>query len=353
MKRSSMLTVGLTAATLVGSAMLAPGPASAAQVGISIRLGGVGFSYNSGGYFDDYGCPGNYWDYPVYYCPVYYHGRWYRGPAYYRQRRGSTMFWVRGGWRRDEWRGPRPSDACSDRFGPPLDLYFYQSNGFRVRDTWWNSWGREHNDWYWRDNPDWRRNRTFGSQHNVGPGHEWDRDRNWQGTTHPWRGAQGQGTTGPTQFTAPTGGQGGSHSGSMGTGTTNQNPQNQGGGQGSDQGRHGDHTGQGSSNNPGATGQGGSHSGSMSTGPANQNSPQSQGGGQGTDQGRHKDTTGQGSSNNPGASGGQGSSNQNTGNDQGTANPDNSGKDKGAEKKKHGDDKGDHNPPDKGDASPH
>ena len=34
--------------------------------------GAIGFDYDSGGYCDDWGCPDEYWDMPVYYGPVYF-----------------------------------------------------------------------------------------------------------------------------------------------------------------------------------------------------------------------------------------------------------------------------------------
>ncbi len=56
------------------------------------------------------------WGYPLDYCryqtwnqPVYYGGSWYSGPIYYRQIGGIPWYWLNGGWRRDQWRGSRPS----------------------------------------------------------------------------------------------------------------------------------------------------------------------------------------------------------------------------------------------------
>ncbi|MBN9576831.1 MAG: hypothetical protein J0H26_00555, partial [Alphaproteobacteria bacterium] len=92
-----------------GSLLAFTAPASAAGVGISVAPNGaIGFSLATGGYCDRWGCPGDYWNYPVYYGPIYYEGTWYRGPMYYRTIRGERYYWVRGGWRRDHWRGPRP-----------------------------------------------------------------------------------------------------------------------------------------------------------------------------------------------------------------------------------------------------
>src|ERR1051325_2575741 len=76
----------------------------------------LGFSYDTGGYCDSTGCPDDFWDYPIAYCPVYFAGEWYRGPFYYRYWQGNYYYWIRGDWRRDEWRGDRPDDACVGRF---------------------------------------------------------------------------------------------------------------------------------------------------------------------------------------------------------------------------------------------
>src|SRR5271169_1889662 len=123
-------SAGGLAAALLASTMFASAPAHAAHFGISFSTPGVSFSYNSGGYCDDYGCPGRFWDYPVAYCPVFWHGQWYGGPFYYQARHGRTYFWIHDGWRSDDWNLRRPGWACQDRFGPPLDLDFYVWNGF-------------------------------------------------------------------------------------------------------------------------------------------------------------------------------------------------------------------------------
>ena len=68
-------------------------------------------------YADPYAC--DYydppWGYPPDYCayqvweePIYVAGLWYSGPIYYRSFGGERLFWLNGGWRHDEWYGPRP-----------------------------------------------------------------------------------------------------------------------------------------------------------------------------------------------------------------------------------------------------
>jgi hypothetical protein len=158
MKR--FLTTIVAVAALAGAALFATSPAQAG-VSLSFSIGipnAVAFDYDSGGYCDDWGCPDEYWDMPVYYGPVYYRGGWYQGPVYYRDYGGTRWYWIRGGWRRDEWRGPRPRWwKANYRVGPALGYSFYLRNGFR-----------HDRDRYWRGN-DWH------------PGRDWDRDRsrNW------------------------------------------------------------------------------------------------------------------------------------------------------------------------------
>jgi len=187
-------------AAVVGGSTLAVSPASAASFSIGVNFPGVGFSYNSGGYCDSWGCPDYFWNYPIYYCPVYYEGRWYRGPVYYRPYRGGYLYWIHGGWRRDYWRARRPYGACVDRFGPPLDLDFYIWNGFRVRDEWRYGWDRERNDW-WRHRQEW--DRTYNGDTRwrswLPPqqqSYDWNRERNWSAprewTRRDWNAADWQ-----------------------------------------------------------------------------------------------------------------------------------------------------------------
>ncbi len=157
----------VAATAIAGAASFVSAPAQAGvSFGLSIGLpipGGVAVDYNSGGYCDGWGCPDSYWDMPVYYGPVYYSGRWFQGPIYYRDYGGNRWYWVHGGWRRDEWRGPRPAWWRGNyRVGPALGYAYYGAHGFR----------HDH-DRYWRGN-DWR------------PGRDWDRDR-WRngGWAHP------------------------------------------------------------------------------------------------------------------------------------------------------------------------
>ncbi|MBN9587489.1 MAG: hypothetical protein BGN85_12260 [Alphaproteobacteria bacterium 64-11] len=80
------------------------------------------------GYCDEYGCPGDYWNLPVYYGPVFYDDAWFNGPLYYRDWGGRRQYWIHGGWRYDGWRGARPNWYREGRYGPALGLNWYRSN---------------------------------------------------------------------------------------------------------------------------------------------------------------------------------------------------------------------------------
>jgi hypothetical protein len=146
LKMKGLAKVTVAAAVLAGAAIWGGTSANARGFAIGVGPGGVNFSYSSGGYCDDYGCPDAFWDMPVYYCPVFYHGDWFRGPMYYRQTPRGPQFWVRGGWRYDQWRdGPRPHWACTDRFGPSLGFEYYdRDHRFHMRDEWRDRWSRDH-----------------------------------------------------------------------------------------------------------------------------------------------------------------------------------------------------------------
>ena len=111
----------LSAALLAGAAALIALPASAQSVGFSFGYGAP-FS-DPCAYYDYYdeappwGLPPDYCDYPVYFEPVFVDGYWYRGPIYYRWEGGERLFWLNGGWRRDQWRGPRPQIRWQQRGG--------------------------------------------------------------------------------------------------------------------------------------------------------------------------------------------------------------------------------------------
>ncbi|HEY2070777.1 MAG TPA: hypothetical protein VGG48_14575 [Rhizomicrobium sp.] len=150
--KATAAAMAMAGATLFGAGTAQAGIHLGVNINVPVAVpGGVAADYDSGGYCDSYGCPDGYWDYPVYYGPVYSNGAWFNGPVYYRDYGGERWFWVRGGWRRDEWRGPRPGWWRNDyRTGPALGYEFYLGHGFHH--------DRDH---YWRGD-DWR------------PGHDWD-----------------------------------------------------------------------------------------------------------------------------------------------------------------------------------
>jgi hypothetical protein len=123
----------LAALAMTGSIMAVSSPAKA-QVSAYVGIGDPGYygpdpyadpyygdpyyadPYDSA-YADPYAC--DYydppWGYPPDYCayqiwqqPIYVGGIWYSGPVYYRGFGADRMFWLNGGWHRDEWRGARP-----------------------------------------------------------------------------------------------------------------------------------------------------------------------------------------------------------------------------------------------------
>jgi hypothetical protein len=137
------------AALAVTAGSVAAVPASAQSFGLGFGPeGGIRFSYDSGGYCDPFGCPDDFWDMPVYYGAVFWHGAWYDGPVYYREAFGRRQFWIHGDWRNDEWRGPHPGWWREGRYGPPLGVDYYRSNGFHGR---WDRGGNDRRD-HGRDN---------------------------------------------------------------------------------------------------------------------------------------------------------------------------------------------------------
>jgi hypothetical protein len=96
-----LLKSAFAAAVLLGSTATISTPANAG-VTVGITLPGVYVSPYGPGYvaYDD--------DY--YYDPIYIGGAWYHGPYRWRMRHGERMFYVNGGWHRNEWRhGPVPT----------------------------------------------------------------------------------------------------------------------------------------------------------------------------------------------------------------------------------------------------
>jgi hypothetical protein len=82
-------------------------------------------------YCDQYGCPDDFYDMPIWYGPVFYEGVWFAGPVYYRVTHGQRQYWIHGGWHFDTWRGPHPSwwNAGHYRTGPALGRANYRNHG--------------------------------------------------------------------------------------------------------------------------------------------------------------------------------------------------------------------------------
>ena len=163
----------LAAAAMAGAALAIPGTAQAQNFGLSIGDGGIGFSLSTGGYCDQWGCPQDYWSYPVYYGPVYWDGDWYRGPVYFRRRDGDYWYWIHGGWHRNERPHYRPDWA---HYGPPLGRAYYEHHGFRMHDHWRDhGWRHDHGD-HWRGGDHWRRDHGDHWRHDHGD--------HWRGGDH-------------------------------------------------------------------------------------------------------------------------------------------------------------------------
>jgi hypothetical protein len=172
--------------------------------GLFLGFGGIGINIGSGGYCDQWGCPGDYWDEPVWYGPVYFDGEWYEGPVYYREHHGHHEYWVHGGWHEDEWQGERPNWA-EGHVGPALGRDYYKSDEFR-------HWKENHHE------GDKGRGEGHGEGHDQGHGEGHDQEHNHhdngegagQGHGDEWEKGDhsGQGSGDHTGDHGTTGGQG-------------------------------------------------------------------------------------------------------------------------------------------------
>lgn len=95
MKTIFNLTVA--AAALAGAAVFVPAVATAG-VDVSVGIGVPGAVYAPGPGYSPY-------EGQMYYDPIYFDGAWYHGPYRWRMSRGQRVFWIDGGWHRNEWRG--------------------------------------------------------------------------------------------------------------------------------------------------------------------------------------------------------------------------------------------------------
>lgn len=85
----------LVAMLLAGAATIAP---TAGMAGVDVTVGiGAPVYAPAPGYVA--------YDGPMYYDPIYFGGAWYHGPYRWRVVHGERVFWVDGGWHRNEWVG--------------------------------------------------------------------------------------------------------------------------------------------------------------------------------------------------------------------------------------------------------
>ncbi len=104
-----ILKNALMAAAIAGTTAIVPTLASA-QIGITVGIGGPGpmmapvYAPCGPGY-DPCGAGYNPYEGGYYYDPVFFGGSWYHGPYRWRMRGGEHVFWIDGGWHRNEWAG--------------------------------------------------------------------------------------------------------------------------------------------------------------------------------------------------------------------------------------------------------
>ena len=97
----------LVAVLLAGAAAMVP-TAGIAGVDVSVGIGAPVYAPGPG--YSPY-------DGQVYYDPIYFGGAWYHGPYRWRVVHGQRVFWVDGGWHRNEWRGRRIPASLTFRNG--------------------------------------------------------------------------------------------------------------------------------------------------------------------------------------------------------------------------------------------
>ena len=102
-----ILKSAVAMAVFASATAVIPNSALAGGVGVSIGIGvpsvyGPGYSPYEGEY---------------YYDPIYIGGGWYHGPYRWRMERGERVFFVNGGWHRNEWRGGAMPNSIMFRNG--------------------------------------------------------------------------------------------------------------------------------------------------------------------------------------------------------------------------------------------
>jgi hypothetical protein len=95
-----ILKSAIAIAALSGAAAFVPNAAFAGGVGVTVGIG-----VPSAVYVSPYGPGYSPYDGDYYYDPIFIGGGWYHGPYRWRMDGGERVFFVNGGWHRNEWRG--------------------------------------------------------------------------------------------------------------------------------------------------------------------------------------------------------------------------------------------------------
>jgi hypothetical protein len=93
-----MILKSTVAAAVFAAAAVALPAIATAGVDVSVGIGVPGLVYSPGPGYSPY-------EGQMYYDPIYLGGSWYHGPYRWRMEEGQRVFWVNGGWHRNEWRG--------------------------------------------------------------------------------------------------------------------------------------------------------------------------------------------------------------------------------------------------------
>jgi hypothetical protein len=93
-----MILKSALALAAIATATVTISPMANAGVDVSVGIGTPAVVYAPGPGYSPY-------EGRTYYDPVYFGGAWYHGPYRWRMEHGERVFWVNGGWHRNEWSG--------------------------------------------------------------------------------------------------------------------------------------------------------------------------------------------------------------------------------------------------------
>ncbi|MEY4965605.1 MAG: hypothetical protein RL274_1188 [Pseudomonadota bacterium] len=145
------------------------------------------------GYCDQYGCPEDYYDLPIYDGQVYYDNGWLTGPLYYRDWGGRRQFWIRGGWRHSQYRG--------GNFRRALGRSWYQQNrGYRRGYGNRNAWRGNYGGYRQRNYDGFSQQRNFGGRSSFAPNSSGQNFRGNNDWRSQWGNRQGFGQNGGGGF---------------------------------------------------------------------------------------------------------------------------------------------------------